>query len=86
MTSLLLSGFATYSITLVLTSSDGPLGIFARLRKHLTALQCFLCTSVWVGALIALYTSNSPAEWLIFTFGLSGGAVFINYITMGREW
>lgn len=83
---LITATIATYALTLVLTSSDGPWGIFARLRavKGLGALKCFLCTSVWAGAILAIYPATSLLGWPLYTLALAGGAVLLDRLTMGR--
>lgn len=76
----LISILATYCITLLLTERDGPLGILYRLRKRLTALKCFACTSIYVAAPIALLATNNLRDWFIYTFGLAGGAILLHKI------
>lgn len=77
--------FAVYSITTILTATDGPHGIFYRLRKRLKLLECFTCTSVYVGVGIALLSASSLSEWFIYSFGLSGMAIMLHKIA-GYEW
>jgi len=82
----LIGVLATYSLTLILTSSAGPFGIFARLRsiKILGALRCYLCASCYIAGLVALYTARDPLEWLIMSLAYVGGANAIDRLTMGR--
>lgn len=72
--------FATYVVTLVLTEGDGPGKVFARLRslQAFVVLRCFLCTSIWIGAILALYVADNPLHWLVTALGLAGGAVFLD--------
>ena len=80
MVRLILSVFATYAVTLILTESTGPKGIFAKLRgkNYFKALSCLLCTSIYIGAVFALYTARSPLEWLITALALAGAATFLD--------
>lgn len=77
---------ATYAVTLMLTSATGPFGVFARLRtnEYLGALKCFTCTSVWVGALVALYFAADFGTWVMLALAVSGGATALDRLTMGR--
>lgn len=69
---------ATYTLTYLFTQTDGPLGIFYRLRKKFTDLfTCFYCLSVYSGFLIALLTTQGIKQIFIYTFGLAGGAIII---------
>jgi hypothetical protein len=79
---IVISILATYALTLILTSAEGPFGTFSRLRNHLTGLNCFICTSVWVGAVIAIPLSHDATYWFIASFGLVGGAVLLDRLTM----
>lgn len=71
-------GFATFALTSALTGSDGPFGLFYKLRKLKQAkvLECFLCSAVLVGALFALRGSDNVIDWLIVAFALGGFAYF----------
>lgn len=77
MAELILSAFAVYSITTILTETDGPMGLIYKLRelKWLTALRCFMCASVYVSAVTSLLVSGSLKEWAIYTFGFSGVSI-----------
>ena len=79
----LFSLLATYGLTLILTEADGPFGVLYKLRhlKGLGALKCFVCTSVWVGALFALLTTQSALEFVIYALGYAGGAIVLHRLT-----
>lgn len=83
---LILALLDTYMLTLLLTSADGPYGVFTKLRgiKGLGALKCFLCTSIWTGAVLALFLANTILEWPLYALALAGGAVLLDRLTMGR--
>ncbi len=76
---IVLSILAVFAITTVVVDSSGPFGIFDRLRRKswLGALDCALCFSVYAGAVLAMFTADSLADWLIKTFAYSGGAIII---------
>jgi len=46
----LITALAVYGLSSLLTSYDGPRSVFDRLRRKFpsSALQCLICTSVWV--------------------------------------
>lgn len=69
--------FVVFAVTLMLTDSEGPFSLFAKLRgvKHMTALRCFLCTSVYVSAVVAL---TLPGVYWINLLALSGAATAID--------
>ena len=68
---------AVYGITTLLIDSDGPFGIFWRLRKKFELFQCFLCLSVWVATIIALLQAHSVGEYLLLTASYSGAAIIL---------
>lgn len=74
---------ANFALTTALTESNGPAGVFYKLRqlKGTAMLECFLCTSVLLGAVLALYIAVNPVEWVILSFATAGGATFLNAIT-----
>ena len=78
MEALVLSAFGVYGVTAILTMSDGPFGIFYKLRyvKGFGGLHCFMCTSVYVAAAIALMSASSLLDWVMYTLGFSGVAIF----------
>lgn len=83
----LLAILATYYTTLVLVDTDGPWGMFYRLRRqaYLNALHCFVCTSIYIGALFALVTSHSALEWLVMAIGYAGAATIIYKLGHERQ-
>ena len=59
---LLISALATYRLSLMLSSEEGPLAIFARIRRKVPpktnpgrGIRCFMCWSVWIAAAVTLY-------------------------------
>jgi hypothetical protein len=79
---LILAALAVYYVTTVLTSADGMCGVFAKLRGRISMLSCFVCTSVYVSAVIALFNSDTFLGWLLTSAGLAGAAVLADRHTM----
>ena len=84
-----LAVLATWRVTHLLASEDGPADIIVRFRRLLgqsvlgTLMDCFNCLSLWVAALAALFVSRRPLEWLFCWLALSGGACLLERI--GQE-
>jgi hypothetical protein len=80
MLSFVLAVFATWRVTHLLASEDGPGDIIVRFRRLLgqsllgTLMDCFNCLSFWVAAPAALFVSRQPVEWFVTWLALSGGA------------
>jgi hypothetical protein len=88
---LLISALATYRLSLMLSSEEGPLAIFARIRRKVPpktnpgrGIRCFMCWSIWIAAAVTLYLlwlgtitkEISPLYWL----AVSGAAALIHEI------
>lgn len=75
---------ATWRLTHLLVHEAGPARAFERLRAWGGAgfwgrlLSCFLCTSVWVAAPLALFVTAEPVAWFVTWLGLSGGAILLD--------
>src|SRR5712692_5236931 len=88
-TRFVLAVLATWRVTHLLASEDGPADIIVRLRALLgqsivgKLMDCFNCLSLWVAALAALFVSRRPLEWVFCWLALSGGACLLERI--GRE-
>jgi Na+/H+ antiporter NhaD/arsenite permease-like protein len=78
----LISILVVYCVTHFLVELDGPFDIFLKLQrvKWLGALHCFSCCSVYVAAVVALYSTHTPLEWLVHTFAYAGAAIIIHEI------
>ena len=87
----LISALATYRLSLMLSSEEGPLAIFARLRRKIPAktnpgrgVRCSFCWSVWIAAVVTLYLlwlgtiskEISPVYW----FAVSGASILVHQI------
>lgn len=82
-----LAVLATWRVTHLLTSEDGPADLIVRFRSLFgqswagKLLDCFYCLSVWIAAPAALFVSRNPVEWLFVCLALSGGACLLERIT-----
>ena len=78
-----LAVLATWRVTHLLASEDGPADIIVRFRALLgqsmvgKLMDCFNCLSLWIAALAALFVSRRPVEWLFCWLALSGGACLL---------
>ena len=78
---------ATWRITHLLVTEDGPGDVVVRLRASLgqsvlgRAMDCFYCLSVWVAAPLAPFVSTDPLEWAFTWLALSGGACLLERAT-----
>ena len=86
---LVLAVLATWRVTHLLASEDGPGDIIFRFRRLLgqslagKLMDCFNCLSLWVAAPMALSVSRQPNEWLVSWLAISGGACLLE--RLGRE-
>jgi hypothetical protein len=80
---------ATWRVTHLLASEDGPADIIVRFRALLgrsifgQLMDCFNCLSLWIAAPAALFVSRRPLEWLLSWLAISGGACLLERI--GKE-
>jgi hypothetical protein len=78
-----LAVLATWRVTHLLASEDGPADLIVRLRALLgqsivgRLMDCFNCLSLWIAALAALFVSRRPLEWVFCWLALSGGACLL---------
>jgi hypothetical protein len=84
-----LAVLATWRMTHLLASEDGPADIIVRFRALLgqsivgKLMDCFNCLSLWIAAPAALFVSRKPLEWFLSWLALSGGACLLE--RMGQE-
>lgn len=82
-----LAALATWRITHLLASEDGPGDVIVRLRARLgngfwgRLMDCFYCLSLWVAAPFALLVSTSLLEWVLSWLALSGAACLLERIS-----
>jgi hypothetical protein len=78
-----LAALATWRLSHLLASEDGPAGVVFRLRKYLVnsffgrLMDCFGCVSLWVAAPFALFVTTRPLEIFVAWLALSGGAMML---------
>ena len=78
-----LAVLATWRITHLLSSEDGPADIIVRLRARLgdgflgSLMDCFYCLSLWVAAPAAFLVSRQPVLWVLSWLAISGGACLL---------
>ena len=83
---IVLAILATWRVTHLLASEDGPADIIVRFRALLgqsiagKLMDCFNCLSLWIAAPAALFVSRRPLEWLLSWLALSGGACLLERI------
>jgi hypothetical protein len=81
-----LAALATWRVTHLLASEDGPADLVVRLRVHLgdgfagRLLDCFYCLSLWVAAPFALFVTGEPTGWAVSWLALSGAACLLERI------
>jgi hypothetical protein len=81
-----LAVLATWRVTHLLASEDGPADIIVRFRALLgqsiagKLMDCFNCLTLWVAAPAAVFVSRKPLEWLFCWLALSGGACLLERV------
>ena len=67
----ILAALATWRITHLLASEDGPAGVIARLRARIANsilgefVDCFGCLSIWVAVPFAFVVASAPVDWIL---------------------
>ena len=80
---LIMGVLATWRVTHLLASEDGPADLIVRFRARLghglvgRLVDCFECLSLWVAAPVALFISQKPLDWLFAWLALSGAACLL---------
>lgn len=78
-----LAVLATWRITHLLASEDGPADLIVRFRARLGSglvgklMDCFQCLSLWVAVPIAFFVSRRPLDLLLTWLALSGAACLL---------
>jgi hypothetical protein len=86
---LVLAVLATWRVTHLLASEDGPGDIIFRFRRLLgqtlagKLMDCFNCLSLWIAAPLTLFVSRRLVEWLMSWLAVSGAACLLE--RLGRE-
>jgi hypothetical protein len=85
----ILAVLATWRVTHLLASEDGPADLIVRFRARLghglagKLMDCFHCLSLWIAAPAALFVSRKPLDWLFTWLALSGAACLLE--RLGQE-
>lgn len=84
-----ISALATYRLSLMLSGEEGPLAIFAKMRRKVPpktnpgrGIRCLWCWSIWIAGVITIFLwwrlelswIDAPIYWL----SVSGAAIAIN--------
>jgi hypothetical protein len=84
-----LAVLATWRVTHLLASEDGPADLIARFRARLGGglvgrlMDCFNCLSLWIAAPAALFVSRKALDWLFTWLAVSGAACLLE--RLGHE-
>ena len=84
MLSIVLAVLATWRVTHLLASEDGPADIIVRFRALLgrsifgQLMDCFNCLSLWIAAPAALFVTRQPLDWLMTWLAVSGAACLLD--------
>lgn len=87
---IVLSVLATWRVTHLLSSEDGPGDLIYHLRAKLGSsfagklMDCFYCLSLWVAAPVALLVTLHFTDWVLAWLALSGGACLLERVTQER--
>jgi hypothetical protein len=79
----ILAVLATWRLSHLLASEDGPGDVVFHLRRYLASsflgrlMDCFGCVSIWVAAPLALFVTTRPVAFLFVWLALSGGAMLL---------
>jgi hypothetical protein len=80
---------ATWRVTHLLASEDGPADLIVKFRALLgqslagKLMDCFNCLSLWIAAPVALFVNRHFPDWLVLWLALSGAACLLE--RLGRE-
>ena len=86
---IILATLATWRVTHLLASEDGPADLIVRFRARLghglmgSLTDCFNCLSLWIAAPAALFVTRKPLDWLFAWLALSGAACLLE--RLGQE-
>ena len=81
-----LSVLATWRVSHLLASEDGPWDVVARLRQRLGTsalgrmIDCFACVSIWVALPFSLFVVRELLDVLICWLALSGAAMLLEQL------
>ena len=79
----ILAVLATWRVTHLLASEDGPGDVIVRFRALLgqsilgRLMDCFNCLSIWISAPAALFVTRQALDWLFVWLAISGAACLL---------
>jgi len=79
----IVAALATWRLTHLLVSEDGPGNVVVRVRRRLgdgalgRAMDCFWCLSIWIAIPAALFVTRQPLELVPTWLALSGVACLL---------
>ena len=85
-TRFVLAVLATWRVTHLLASEDGPADLIVRFRARLgrtlagSLMDCFNCLSLWIATPAALFVSQQVLGWLFSWLALSGAACLLERV------
>jgi hypothetical protein len=85
----ILAALATWRVTHLLASEDGPADMIVKFRALLgqslagKLMDCFNCLSLWIAAAAALFVTRRVVDWLLAWLALSGAACLLE--RLGRD-
>jgi hypothetical protein len=85
----MLAVLATWRVTHLLASEDGPADVIVRFRALFgqslagKLMDCFNCLSLWIAAAAALFVTRQLLDWLLVWLAVSGAACLLE--RLGRE-
>lgn len=78
----LILSFATFWITEAIITTDGPFGVFEKLRHRFEKpFGCFTCLSFWVALVLAAVSAPDIQTWIMCAFGAAGLSLFMDYLS-----
>ncbi len=86
-----LAVLATWRVTHLMASEDGPADIIVRFRALLgqsivgKLMDCFYCLSLWIAAPAALFVTRRPLDWLMTWLALSGAACLLDRLVKNPD-
>lgn len=88
MLTIIIGGLVTWRLSRMIVKESGPLAIFSRLRAKLAEKQknpgglydlvsCVACTSIYIGAVVALWAAESVLGVIWYSLSFSAISVVI---------
>jgi hypothetical protein len=86
-----LAVLASWRVTHLLASEDGPFDVIVRFRALLgqsifgRLMDCFNCLSLWIAAPAALYVTRLPLDRLMTWLAVSGAACLLDQLVKNSD-